>query len=59
MIQGAGPGCLAGEDLLAVPVQADDSVVEYGVSGLLPHLVRTNLTMQRKDANRDSGQFLF
>ena len=43
VIEVTGPGGLAGQGLLAVPVQADDRVVEHGVPSLLLHVVRTNL----------------
>ena len=43
VVQVAGPGRLAGQGLLAVPVQADDRVVEHRVARLLLHVVRTNL----------------
>ena len=43
VIELTGPGRLAGQSLLAVPIQANDSVVEHRVPSLLLHIVRTNL----------------
>ena len=43
VIELTGPGRLAGQGLLAVPVQANDRVVEHRVPSLLLHIVRTNL----------------